>query len=255
MNNEQIKKIVRNNSIKLEELSDKTGLPLAHLRKIVDGEVAPSSSTLACLLTALDLKNEDTTIEEIGLYANGIGDRIRALREDKGFNQEDLSHTLEISVTYLSEIERGTKVPSLQTLQLISNYFMIPISLLIGTKSKISATAKKIKKARELKDYSQKNLAQKSGLSTGMIAQLESGKVQPSLKTVEKLSQALGVSVCYLILEEEDVKGIVGGVNSELRDLLYDPKVQMIIGSICTLKDEELKLILNFIDMVKNPRV
>ena len=106
-----------------------------------------------------------------------------------------------------------------------------------------------------MKGLSQKQLAAAADISPGMVAQLETGKVQPSLKTVEKVAEAMGVSTCYLILEQLDIEGIIAGVGQDLRELLFEPKVQMIIGHICTLNKEQLRLVLNFIQMIKNPVV
>jgi transcriptional regulator with XRE-family HTH domain len=108
---------------------------------------------------------------------------------------------------------------------------------------------------RELRSMTQKQLAGAANVSPGLIAQLEAGKVQPSLKTIESLSKVLGVSVCYLILEQEDVEGIIGGISPELRELLYNPRAQMLIGNICTMDIKEIKLVLNFIGMLKNPAI
>lgn len=44
-----------------------------------------------------------------------LGLRIKEVRVNKGFTQETLSEKAGIGVTYLSEIERGLKMPSLKT--------------------------------------------------------------------------------------------------------------------------------------------
>lgn len=59
---------------------------------------------------------------------------------------------------------------------------------------------------RESLGLSQKELANRTGLSPAMITQVESGLVQPSLKTVEKLAGSLGVSPCYLVMERDGVE-------------------------------------------------
>jgi transcriptional regulator with XRE-family HTH domain len=46
------------------------------------------------------------------------------------------------------------------------------------------------------------DIARKSGLSKPYISQVETGKASPSLQTVDKLSQALGVPPTYLFLDE-----------------------------------------------------
>ena len=46
------------------------------------------------------------------------------------------------------------------------------------------------------------DIARKSGLSKPYISQVETGKASPSLQTVQKLAQALGVPLTYLFLED-----------------------------------------------------
>ena len=55
--------------------------------------------------------------------SSAIGDRIRAIREDKGLNQEQFSSILEVSRVSVSEIERGRTKPSLKIIQSIMMRF------------------------------------------------------------------------------------------------------------------------------------
>ncbi len=247
-----LKKIREKKKISLEELSQCCNLPSSYLKEVEDGKKELSPKALDRLLSNLEL---DEDLENFCASTNGLGDKIRALREEKGLTLEEMGSSLGLSFTYLSEIERGQRIPSVQALQKISSFFNLPITLFINTDSKLISTGKKIKLNRQNKGLTQKQLAVAANVSPGLIAQLEAGKVQPSLKTVERLADALGVSVCHLILEQEDVEGIMGGINSELREILYEPQVQMLIGHICTMKKEEIRLVLNFIQMLKNPVV
>lgn len=43
-----------------------------------------------------------------------MGDRIQETRKKRGFTQEQLAEKLDISVEYVSQIERGLKMPSMQ---------------------------------------------------------------------------------------------------------------------------------------------
>ena len=63
-----------------------------------------------------------------------IGKRIRELREKFGMTQENLAEAIEVSVPYVSHIERGMKRPSLQILVRIAVAFEITVdTLLIGS--------------------------------------------------------------------------------------------------------------------------
>lgn len=181
-----------------------------------------------------------------------LGEKLRALREERGLTLKEIGQSTDFSFTYLSEIERGSVCPSLDTIKQLAKFFDIPVSMLVNSQ-KTSSLPAKLQYMRKLKNLSQKELASKAGLSPGLIAQLELDKVNASLKTIGKLAEALDVSICYLILDQEEVEGIIAGINPELRNMLQDTKVQAVIGSICTLDENQLKLVLNFINMVNNP--
>lgn len=183
-----------------------------------------------------------------------LGDKVRALREERGLKLKEVSEITGLSLTYLSEIERNAVPPSLETVKQLARFFCVPIGVLM-TNHKSSGLPAKLSIVRKLKGITQKELALRAGVSHGLIAQLELGKANASLKTVGKLAEALGVSVCYLILDRADVDGVIAAVSPELRELLQNPQVQAVIGSICTLEEQDLKLVLNFIDMIKNPRI
>lgn len=53
--------------------------------------------------------------------AKAVGQRIKAAREKKGLTQEELAALIDISPTHISVIERGTKIPRLDTFVAIAN--------------------------------------------------------------------------------------------------------------------------------------
>lgn len=59
-----------------------------------------------------------------------IGETISKVRKEKGLKQKDLAINCEISQTYLSQIESGTKTPSLEVLEKISEGLSIPFPIL-----------------------------------------------------------------------------------------------------------------------------
>ncbi len=198
------------------------------------------------------MKSKKNPESEPGSFS--LGDKLRALREERGLTLKEIGDFGGLSFTYLSEIERGTVCPSVETIKHLAGFFEVPVSMLVNSQKNTSLPTK-LQYVRKLKNLSQKDLAGKAGVSPGLVAQLELGKVNASLKTVGKLADALGVSVCYLIMDQEEVDGIIAGISPTLRDILQDPKIQAVIGSICTLDEPQLKLILNFISMVKNPSI
>lgn len=63
----------------------------------------------------------------------------------------------------------------------------------------------KVKDARESQGMTQYQLAQKMGVSQPYVGKIESGKVNPSLKTLDKLSKALNVDQKYFLEENQGV--------------------------------------------------
>lgn len=69
----------------------------------------------------------------------------------------------------------------------------------------------RIRKARESRGFTQLDLAQKAGLQAAAISHFETGQRAPSFDNLRKLSDALNVSVDYLlgrIDEEQHGQGI-----------------------------------------------
>jgi len=60
-----------------------------------------------------------------------FGEALRLVRSFHEVNQSELASSLGISRSYLSEIESGKKIPSLELLQRYSAHFNVPLSSLI----------------------------------------------------------------------------------------------------------------------------
>ena len=63
---------------------------------------------------------------------SSIGKRIRKYREEKGWRQEDFAEKTGLSVTYTGMIERGEKVPKLETFITIANVLEVSADLLLA---------------------------------------------------------------------------------------------------------------------------
>lgn len=61
-----------------------------------------------------------------------IGKRIRKYREARGWRQEDFAEKIGLSVTYTGMIERGEKVPKLETFINIANVLGVSTDLLLA---------------------------------------------------------------------------------------------------------------------------
>lgn len=55
----------------------------------------------------------------------------------------------------------------------------------------------RIKKQRKLKGFTQKELAEKSGISISSIEKYESGRLNPSFKNAERIANVLNMGISY----------------------------------------------------------
>lgn len=69
-----------------------------------------------------------------------IGERLRQLREDKGLTQGDVEHATGLLRCYISRVEHGHTVPSLETLERFAAALDIPLYQLFYTGGRPLAT-------------------------------------------------------------------------------------------------------------------
>ena len=62
-----------------------------------------------------------------------------------------------------------------------------------------------VRQLREAKGWSQETLAERANLNRSYVGELERGQAIPSLVTLEKLGQALGVSLANLLAHAERI--------------------------------------------------
>jgi transcriptional regulator with XRE-family HTH domain len=61
-----------------------------------------------------------------------LGARLRARREGLGWSQAELAEKIDISANYVSVLERGLKLPTLDTLVTLAQALSVPPSELLG---------------------------------------------------------------------------------------------------------------------------
>lgn len=69
---------------------------------------------------------------DVAIEAKIFGRRVRQLRLDAGWTQEQLAEAAGITTTYTSDLERGTKVPSLTIVLRISRALRISVADLLS---------------------------------------------------------------------------------------------------------------------------
>lgn len=98
--------------------------------------------------------------------------------------------------------------------------------------------AKNIKRIREKKGMSQKELITTVGLGAPMYSRIETGKTEPSLTTLEKIAKALNVSLSDFFDNDSNLEDI-NSFDSDLVD-----KLKMIE----ILNEDEKKTVFSIVD-------
>jgi len=244
---EQIRKLREERNYSLEELANKSGISVSYLSEIERGNKRPSLATIERLSAALNVSTRQF-LDHIREEGVNLGERIRAHREEKGLSLKELAQRAGISYSYLCEIEKGLVLPSVRSLRKIASGLKAPLKDLMSPPTSLGG---KLKKIREEQGLKQSQLAKKAGVSAGLIGQIEKGKIQPSLRTVEKLASALDISPCYFIVEEDGLQDLLNLLTPEIRTLLLDEKVQSFLRMLRQCNEKEFRFILDFIKLLK----
>ena len=97
---------------------------------------------------------------------------------------------------------------------------------------------KNIKRIREAKGLSQKELITAIDMGAPMYSRIETGKTEPSLTTLEKIAKALGVKLSDLF-DTDDKMADVNSIDGSLME-----KVKMIEA----LSEDEKKTVFSIVD-------
>jgi transcriptional regulator with XRE-family HTH domain len=98
--------------------------------------------------------------------------------------------------------------------------------------------AKQLKAQRKRLRLSQEQFAEKVGISLPLISELERGRANPTLQTLGKISDALGMSVAELL----DVDGTLADPE-RIRDRIDD--------ALKGMNAEQLKMVVALLDMTR----
>lgn len=167
-----------------------------------------------------------------------IGSRIKALRLKNNKTLKEVSKAVDISVSFLSDIENNRSNPSLERLRDIANYFGVSISYLMGedysqssveqvmsfNKAKFAKLLKKAKGDRSINQY-----AKECGVSSAYISRLlrEMVNTSPSPEIIEKLSSCAHNHVSYI-----DLMKAAGYISDENRRTEHIPVLKSRINQL-----------------------
>jgi len=97
---------------------------------------------------------------------------------------------------------------------------------------------KNIKRIREAKNLTQKEVISAIGMGAAMYSRIENGKTEPSLTTLEKIAKALGVSLSEIFQAEDGLNEVSS----------YDKSLMEKVRMIENLTEEEKKTVFSIVD-------
>lgn len=235
----------------LQALSDQLGVSCSFL-SAVEREVKKPSVAMVRKLS--DVLNISPTYL-FGVGSEKIyGEKIRFIRRGRSLSIEELSELSGIAPNFIQAYEEGTQEPDLETLDRLAEALSVTVRYFLEKSADTLSVGERVRREREKQGLTGVSLADKAGISPAMVSQIENDQAEPSLDTLENVAKALGVSVCYFLLEQEDVENLISSLNSDVLSLLGDPRVQSVLRAVRDLEAGDLKFILNYIQFFKRNR-
>ncbi|MDK2816921.1 MAG: hypothetical protein PWR22_1550 [Moorella sp. (in: firmicutes)] len=251
---ERLKKLREERGIPLEELADRLDIAPDCMAEVEKGTRRLSMATLTEVASIFDVDISYFTEENGNKDKNTVGARLRRLREQKGITLSELSRRSGVSLAHISEIERSRSTASLKTLEKLAAVLEVSPSSLLRS-SQEDTLGNKLKRLREKMGLTQKELAQQVGISHSLIGQIETDRIQPSLATLSSLAEALGVSTCYFLMEEEEEDLYLGyRLPADVREALRRPVLQEVVRALADWGEVEIRGLLDFLHSLNENR-
>lgn len=142
-----------------------------------------------------------------------LAERLKKARQGAGFDRAPLSTAAALAVNTVANIEKGS-VPGIDTVEKIARALNVsPCFLAYGVAGELpslladralraSKCGARLQQLREHLDLSKLALAAAASLDGSSILPIESGRISPSVATVEALAAALSCSPCWLAFGE-----------------------------------------------------
>ena len=244
----------KSRNLTLEELSSRLEVNPSYLSEIERGNRTPSLKVLCNLSSLLEIPRSflhDVIADPEG-GMKSFGETLEGRRKELNLTKNELAQAIGWPESYIESIESGNnRVPEefardfAKALKLPTAFFELSASEAIG---------QKIKYFRNNDGLTQKEVAAESGLSTSLISKIERGEVVPSLRTLVKLSKAMGVSPCCFVFQLSQDHDFHGGFTKSRQEGTSAKKevlLEEIITSLFDLDSEGLKKLSEYISELK----
>jgi transcriptional regulator with XRE-family HTH domain len=235
----------------LGQLAEMANLSASYLSTIERGLKKPSIPVMKQISEALNVSPSLLVRTEDEAFTGG---KMRFLREGRGLSVEELAEISDIPVSMIEKFESGEAQPDYEQLERLAAALNLTATCFIEKSYYKTSIGTRLKQLREAQGMTLSFLAEKAGVSVGLISQIEGGYTIPSLDTLERLSQVLGTTLNYFLLEHEEVENLLSSLGPDLLEILSDYKVQAVLRSIRDFNSAELRYVLNYLQFFKRNR-
>ena len=249
---QKIRDFRKERGITLSRLAEQLSISPSYLSAIERGVRKPSIPMLKKISEAL---NVSVTYLLSEADDEATAEKLRFIREGRGLSIEELAEISEIPASSLEKYERGQAVPDLEDLKKLSEALNVNLRYFLEQSGQTNNLGYRLKKLRLKHGLTVTALADRSGVSPGLLSQIEKGQTTPLLETLERVAKSLNVHISYfLIPHQSDIEDLLSSLNPDVLETLGDPKAQTILRAVRDFDSNELKYVLNFVQFFKQNR-
>lgn len=177
-----------------------------------------------------------------------MSNRLKVLRKEKGLTQADLAKVLNTNQSQYGKYENGKTNLSLENAQILSEYFGVTLSYLLGLDddSGIDGSKNMTPFQSLIRDrgLSLKEISEATGIGYSTVGNYNQGSRIPNARNAQLLSEYFGVSIPYLLGYEENLMD-----NNQNTTISIE-----LVKELSFISEKKSKLLQEYIELDKKER-
>ncbi|KJR44970.1 Transcriptional regulator, XRE family [Desulfosporosinus sp. I2] len=246
----KIREFRKERGLTLTKLAEKASISPSFLSSIERGAKKASINVLNRLSVAVNVP-VSYLVEENLPRSQDEGNRIHQIRIARGLTIEELAEISDLPINAITEYEEGNRKLGLADIQKLCDALNVNISYLLSKGKKKYKLSDRLRSIREAQGLTVTALADKAGVSPGLISQIENDLTTPSFETLEAIAGAIGIALSYIWIEKEDLEELLSSLSPGVLDLLSDSTVQAVLRIISDFDSGEVKYLFSYIEFFK----
>ena len=177
-----------------------------------------------------------------------MSNRLKVLRKEKGLTQADLAKVLNTNQSQYGKYENGKTNLSLENAQILSEYFGVTLSYLLGLDDDSCIDGSKNMTPFQIlvknSKLSLKEISEATGIDYSTLGNYNQGSRSPNAKNAQILAEYFGVSIPYLLGYEENFT-----TNKSNATILIE-----LVKELSFISEKKSKLLQEYIELDKKER-